>query len=92
MLPLENRSLNDANAQASFPLRDAIITDQGLPEEEPEVALPQARVLTTGHRFAVFWEEWFSSVLTGSKKTKTQPSRHAKRRWGEEEEHWFKMP
>lgn len=56
MLSLENRSLNYANAQASFPLRDALITDEGLPEDGLEVALPQARVLTTGHRFAVFWE------------------------------------
>lgn len=40
MLPSEKRSLNDANAQASFPLRDALITDEGLPEEGPEVALP----------------------------------------------------
>lgn len=57
-LPLENRSLNYANAQASFPLRDALITDEGLPVPEVglEVALPQARVLTTGHRYAVFWE------------------------------------
>lgn len=45
MLPSENRSLNDANAQASFTLRDALITDEGLPEEGPEVALPQARAL-----------------------------------------------
>ena len=55
-LPLENRSLNYANAQARFPLRDDLIIDEGLPEEGLEVALPQARVLTTGHRFAVFWE------------------------------------